>query len=62
MSMQKIYGLAYFNRVVKMKPFQLNKVHNGFLKKQIDIITQEAEDFMVYTYSTLPYFSISLVL
>lgn len=62
MSMQKIYGLAYFNRVVKMKPFQLNKVHNGFLKKQIDIITQEAEDFMEQIFETVSGVSISIVM
>lgn len=25
--------MAYFNRVLKMKPFRINNVHNGFLKK-----------------------------
>lgn len=54
--------IAYFNRVVKMKPFQLNKVHNGFLKKQIDIISEEAEEFLESIYETVSGFSVSVVM
>ena len=43
-----------------MKPFRLNKVHNGFLKKQIDIISQEAEDFMEQIFETVSGVSISI--
>ncbi len=54
--------LAYFNRVVKMKPFQLNKVHNGYLKKQIDIISEEAEDLMEQIFETVSGFSVSVIM
>ncbi len=54
--------LAYFNRVSKMKPTKLNKVHNGFLKKQIDIISEESEQFMEYIFETINGFGISIVI
>lgn len=54
--------LAYFNRVARMKPYKLNKVHNGFLKKQIDIISEEAEQFMEYIFETVNGFGISIVI
>lgn len=54
--------LAYFNRIAKMKPQKLNKVHNGFLKKQIDIISQEAEEFMEYIFMTVNGFLISSII
>lgn len=54
--------LAYFNRMAKMKPYKLNKVHNGFLKKQIDIISQEAEEFMEYIFETVNGFGISIII
>lgn len=54
--------LAYFNRVAKMKPFKLNKVHNGYLKKQIDIIAEEAQEFMEYIFETVNGFGISVVI
>ena len=54
--------LAYFNRIAKMKPYKLNKVHNGFLKKQIDIISQEAEEFMEYIFETVNGFGISIII
>lgn len=54
--------LGYFNRIVKMKPFKLNKVHNGYLKKQIDIIADEAEEFMEYIFETVNGFGISVVI
>lgn len=44
--------LAYFNRIVEMKPVRLNKVHNGFLKKQVDIIAEEAEEVLEQTFDT----------
>lgn len=54
--------LAYFNRVAKMKPYKLSKVHNGFLKKQIDIISNEAIEFIEYIFETVNGFSISIVI
>lgn len=54
--------LAYFNRVARMNPSKLNKVHNGFLKKQIDIISNEAAEFMEYIFETVNGFSISIVI
>lgn len=54
--------LAYFNRIAKMKPYKLNKVHNGFLKKQIDIISTEAAEFMEYVFETVNGFTISIVI
>lgn len=54
--------LAYFNRVVKMKPFRLNKVHNGYLKKQIDIISEEAEDLMEQIFETVSGFTVSVIM
>ncbi len=54
--------LAYFNRVVKMKPFRLNKVHNGFLKKQVDIISEEAEDLMEQIFETVSGFTVSVIM
>lgn len=54
--------LGYFNRIAKMKPFKLNKVHNGFLKKQIDIISEEAKEFMEYIFETVNGFGISIVI
>ena len=47
--------LAYFNRVARMKPYKLNKVHNGFLKKQIDIISE-------YIFETVNGFGISITI
>lgn len=52
--------IAYFNRIAKMKPFQLNKLHNGFLKKQIDIIADEAQQFIEYVYETVNGFAIAI--
>lgn len=54
--------LSYFNRIAKMKPYELNKVHNGFLKKQIDIISNEAIEFMEYIFETVNGFTISIVI
>lgn len=54
--------LAYFNRVTRMKPFQLNKVHNGFLKKQIDIISEEAENLLEQIFETVSGFTFSIVM
>ena len=54
--------LAYFNRVARMKPHKLNKVHNGFLKKQIDIISSEAAEFIEYIFETVNGFTISIVI
>lgn len=54
--------MAYFNRVLKMKPFRMNNVHNGFLKKQIDIISDEAEEFMEQIFETVSGFSVSVVM
>lgn len=54
--------LAYFNRISKMKPIKLNKVHNGFLKKQIDIISEESEQFMEYIFETVNGFTISIII
>lgn len=54
--------LAYFDRIVRMKPFRLNKVHNGFLKKQIDIISEEAEEFMEQIFETGSGVSISIIM
>jgi len=54
--------IGYFNRVAKMKPFKLNKVHNGYLKKQIDIISEESEEFMEQFFETFNGFSISIVI
>ena len=54
--------LAYFNRASKMKPTKLNKVHNGFLKKQIDIISEEAQQFMEYIFETANGFGISIII
>lgn len=54
--------LAYFNRVANMKPFKLNKIHNGFLKKQIDIISEESEEFMEYIFETVNGFTISTII
>lgn len=54
--------LGYFNRIVKMNHFKLNKVHNGYLKKQIDIIADEAEEFMEYIFETVNGFGISVII
>lgn len=54
--------LAYFTRVARMKPYKLNKVHNGFLKKQIDIISEEAQQFIEYIFETVNGFGISIVI
>lgn len=54
--------LAYFNRIAKMKTYKMNKVHNGFLKKQIDIISEEAKEFMEYIFETVNGFAISIVI
>lgn len=45
-----------------MKPYKLNKVHNGFLKKQIDIISEEAEEFIEYIFETVNGFGISIII
>lgn len=54
--------LAYFNRIAKMKTNKLNQVHNGFLKKQVDIISEEAQDFTEYIFETVNGFLISIVI
>lgn len=54
--------LAYFNRIARMKPYKLNKVHNGFLKKQIDIISEEAKEFIEYIFETVNGFGISITI
>ena len=54
--------LAYFNRVANMKPYKLNKTHNGFLKKQIDIISDEAKNFLERILETVNGFGISIVI
>lgn len=54
--------LAYFNRIAKMKPYKLNQVHNGFLKKQIDIISEEAQEFIEYIFETVNGFGISIII
>ena len=54
--------LAYFNRVVRMKSNKLNKIHNGFLKKQIDIISEEAQEFIEYIFETVNGFVISILI
>lgn len=54
--------LAYFNRVARMKTSKLNQVHNGFLKKQIDIISDEAAEFIEHVFETVNGFSISIVI
>jgi len=54
--------LAYFNRIAKMKPSKINQVHNGFLKKQIDIISEEAEEFIEYIFETVNGFGISIII
>ena len=54
--------IAYFNRVEKMKPYKLNKVHNGFLKKQIDLISEESKEFIEYVFETVNGFAISSII
>lgn len=54
--------LAYFNRVANMKPYRLNQIHNGYLKKQIDIIAEEAEEFIEYIFETVNGFGISAII
>ena len=54
--------MAYFNRISKMRPNKLNKVHNGFLKKQIDIISEEAKEFMESILETVNGFCISITI
>lgn len=54
--------LGYFNRIANIKPFKLNKVHNGFLKKQIDIISEESIELMEYIFETVNGFGISITI
>lgn len=54
--------LGYFNRIVKMKSFKLNKLHNEYLKKQIDMIAEEAEQFLEYIFETVNGFGISVII
>lgn len=54
--------LAYFNRVAKMRPYELNKVHNGFVKKQIDIASNEAINLIEYILETVNGFGISITI
>lgn len=51
--------LGYFNRVIRMKPNKLNKLHNGFLKKQIDIVATESEEYIESIFETVNGFLIS---
>lgn len=37
--------IKYFNRINNMSLSKLNEVHSGFLKKQIDIVSEGIEDF-----------------
>lgn len=54
--------LAYFRRVVKMKPNRLSQVHNGFLKRQIDVIAQEGEELLEQIFETVSGCTISIVM
>jgi ATP-binding cassette subfamily B protein len=54
--------LAYFNRVAKMSPYKLNNMHNGFLKKQIDIIADGAANLMESSFETINGFIISIAI
>ena len=42
-----------------MKPNKLNKLHNGFLKKQIDIVATESEEYIESIFETVNGFLIS---
>lgn len=61
-SYAKDLQLGYFNRIANMKPFRLNKIHNGFLKKQIDIIAEESIELMEYIFETVNGFGISTII
>lgn len=52
--------LAYFRRIVKMKPNRLSQVHNGFLKRQIDVIAQEGEELLEQIFETVSGCTISI--
>lgn len=54
--------LAYFRRIVKMKPNGLSQVHNGFLKRQIDVIAQEGEELLEQIFETVSGCTISIVM
>ena len=54
--------LAYFRRIVKMKPNRLSQVHNGFLKRQIDVIAQEGEELLEQIFETVSGCTISIVM
>lgn len=43
---QKDLQINYFKRIIDLPVSKLNEVHSGFLKKQVDVITTDAREFL----------------
>lgn len=54
--------LSYFNRLYKMRSEKFNQNHNGFIKKQIDVVVTESESFLRFVMSTVGGFIIAIMI
>ena len=54
--------LSYFNRLYKMRSELLDENHNGFIKKQIDVVVSESESFLRFIMSTVNGFVIAMTI
>lgn len=54
--------LSYFNRISNMRNEKIGIIHNGFMKKQIDVVVTESEKFLRYIMSTVNGFTIALTI
>lgn len=44
--------ISYFKRLLNMKMYKLNNIHNGYIKKQIDVVAEESKNFSNIIFST----------
>lgn len=52
--------LSYFNRIYNMRNEKIEEHHNGFIKKQIDVVVSESERLLRYLMSTVNGFTIAI--
>ncbi len=54
--------LSYFSRLYKMRGELFDETHNGFIKKQIDVVVTESESFLRFIMSTVNGFIIAMAI
>ena len=52
--------LSYFRRLLDMNMYKLNNIHNGYIKKQIDVVAEETKSFSNIIFSTCNGFLIAI--